>query len=64
MTQCVLLGGQSNHKNVHLGNNTKALGILKGNRTIEDSISKADIEINKICVKNKTNFHGILDAAF
>ena len=43
---CVLLGGQSDHKDVHLPNNTKALAILKGNGIIEDSTAEADVETN------------------
>ena len=39
----VLLGRQSDLKDVYLPNNTEAHAILKWNRIIEDSTAEADI---------------------
>lgn len=58
----VLLGGQCDHKDVQLPNNTEALPILKVDGIAEDSTTKDDIEINKLYVtlwleKNKHTWY-------
>ena len=54
---CVLLGRQSDHKDVHLPNNTEAHAILEGKIIAEDSFTEADTEINNVILWLKQNKH-------